>query len=300
MTPPQPRHDGDVVRLASAQVAVTMDPGRGAKITSLLDLASNREWLLQPTTAVTPAAGPGYGSVFTHTPLAGWDEMFPTVDACQLADGSQLPDHGEVWSRPWRTTEASAASARCEIDGVALDYRFSRQLEVSGPDITARYRAQTTRAEGIPVLWAAHPQFAVRPGTMLELPHGISVLDSRPEGSADEFRPLPVGSNGLDWREVAGPGDGVMIYARPDDRVGHVRLVDPDGTWLAMTWDTRHVPYFALWIDNRCYAPEPVVCPEPMSGYYDSLRRAADGQRALWLAARSSAEWTMRLTVGRT
>jgi galactose mutarotase-like enzyme len=297
MTAPPPPCDVDVVRLETAQVAVAMDASRGAKITSLRDLANNREWLLQ---AAAAAARPGYGSLFTQTPLAGWDEMFPTIDACRLGDGSELPDHGEVWSRPWRITSTSAASAGCEIDGVALDYRLSRQLAVSGPVLTVRYRAETTRAEGVPALWAAHPQFAVRPGTMLEFPPDISILDSRPEGSAGDFRPVPVGGAGLDWRAVAGPGEGVMLYARPEDRVDHIRIVDPDGAWLAMTWDTSHVPYFALWIDNRCYAHEPVICPEPMSGYYDSLRRAADGQRVLRLAAQSAAEWTMRLTVGRT
>jgi len=47
-----------------------------------------------------------YGAVFVDQDMSGWDEMFPTINACTYPApspyaGITLPDHGEVWVLPW-------------------------------------------------------------------------------------------------------------------------------------------------------------------------------------------------------
>ena len=79
-------------------------PGMGAKIVSLYDKRHGREWLVPPTERLF---GPvPYGVQFDAQDMSGWDEMFPTIDACAYPlpgayAGAALPDHGEVWPLPW-------------------------------------------------------------------------------------------------------------------------------------------------------------------------------------------------------
>jgi hypothetical protein len=91
----------------------------------------------------------------------------------------------------------------------------------------------------------------------------------------------------------------MMLYAAPDADVDRAVLVDPDGNWLEMAWDSRTIPYFAVWMDNGRYAPDPVVCPEPMTGYYDGLRRAQEASRVLSVGPDAPVQWHLNVTLGR-
>jgi hypothetical protein len=286
------------VTLRSSQISVEVDVARGAKITSLRSLPSEREWLLQSPTPT--GEEPCYGSVFTDIPLSGWDEMLPTVDACSYPGGGvELPDHGEAWSRPWRLVEQTSTSLTCAIDGVALDYHFRRRIRLDGPRLSMSYRLSTQRPDGLAALWAPHPQFRALPGTMLQLPGDVNRLDSRADGDTGAFRQVDIGSGGLDWRQVVPAGTGLMLYAEPDVRVSSAVLSDPDGSWLRMAWDSDAAPYFAVWMDHGRYAAEPVVCPEPMTGYYDSVELAERQGRVLRVPPTGPAEWNLEVTVGR-
>lgn len=295
--------------LRSSTLALEVDLAAGAKITSLRNVLSGREWLLQPAPPTSKRHRPSYGDIFTDAPLAGWDEMFPTVEACRYLDehadaeqtdsgAIELPDHGEVWSQPWRLHGHTETALTCAIEGNALDYQLQRTIEVSGNTARFHYSLGTRRAGGLAALWAPHPQFAVLPGTLLRLPPTVTRLDLVDEGASGPPRELPLPDHTLDWRDVAAPGSGAMLYADPDVRLGTARLVDPDGSWLQLSWDSGLIPYFALWVDNGLFGRSPVVCPEPMTGYYDSLRAAQARQRVLRLQQDSTIEWTLTVEVG--
>jgi hypothetical protein len=69
------------VTVQSASLRLIVDVARGAKIRSVENRCTGREWLLQsPERWPQP---PRYGMNFVDYELAGWDEMFPTVDACE-------------------------------------------------------------------------------------------------------------------------------------------------------------------------------------------------------------------------
>jgi len=290
-------HSSSTVVLRGSGIELSVDPSRGAKITSLRNVATGREWLLQDPDPRT--APPAYGDVFTDAGMSGWDEMFPTVDACRYpGEAVGLPDHGEVWSRPWRVLESTATSIVTEIDGYGLDYRLRRRIDVAGPRMTCHYRLTTSREQGLAALWAPHPQFAASAGTVLELP-SVDRVDTQLEGASDPFRSVDVPAGGLDVHAVVPNGQGMMLYADPEVRADRAVLVDPDGDWIEMAWDSRTIPYFAVWMDNGRYAPSPVVCPEPMSGYYDALLRAHDAERVLWVRPGVPVEWKLDVTVGR-
>ena len=85
-----------VYGLRSPSTEIRVAPELGAKILSLKNLETGREWMWRP---------PGLSRLFRNEPgdpferstLVGADECLPTVAPCRWK-GLDLPDHGEVWS----------------------------------------------------------------------------------------------------------------------------------------------------------------------------------------------------------
>ena len=80
-------------------IACAVLPELGAKILSLCDLRTRREWLW--TSDRLPLARHAYGvSYVEKADTGGWDECFPTVAACEYPlegqHGIELPDHGDL------------------------------------------------------------------------------------------------------------------------------------------------------------------------------------------------------------
>src|ERR1700685_2525321 len=82
--------------MQSRAIRVAVAPECGARVTSLVDLRTGREWLTQGEPASNPSIEARYG---LHE-AAGWDECFPTVSSCTIG-GEYFRDHGELWGKPW-------------------------------------------------------------------------------------------------------------------------------------------------------------------------------------------------------
>ena len=287
--------------LQSEQLRVEVAPCRGANITSLRHLDSSREWLLQDP--AVDRAPPAYGSRFTEAGMSGWDEMLPTVDECTYPAepflGAPLPDHGEVWAVGWETERVTAEALVCSVRGRVLPYLLRRELKVRGSTLSAEYSLFVEGQQPLGLLWAAHPQFVVGPGTVVTLPPHIEELTCVVEGAPGPLTRMSAPDEGLVCTDIVGGGTGMMLYARPDDTVAQAKLTDPDGAWLQMDWETADVPYFAIWMDNGLYAGSPVVCPEPMTGYYDSLRRAYESDRLAMIEPGKPIRWALHVTLGK-
>ena len=76
-------------------------PKLGCRVISLRNRRTGREWLVRPVGGLETNE---YASSF-GSGTQGWDEMFPTINVCRYPaypwEGTELPDHGEVWSIPW-------------------------------------------------------------------------------------------------------------------------------------------------------------------------------------------------------
>jgi hypothetical protein len=119
-------HGMPALVLESELLRVVVVPQLGAKLVSLFDRRNRYEWLIGPARPLRPVA---YGSPFVEQDMSGWDEMFPTIDACALpaAGGTQgpwLPDHGEVWALPWAVGAATEHSLQTAVDGLAVPYSW--------------------------------------------------------------------------------------------------------------------------------------------------------------------------------
>lgn len=256
-------------------------PGRGGKIVSLRDV-DGVEWLLGPPDPLPPPARPG--DDFEQAEMCGWDECAPTIDAGRLADGTELPDHGDLWTATWSVSEDGAT---LEAAGSVLPYGFRREVRPTATGLELHYRVTAERE--LPFLWAAHPQFLAPPGTMIEWPAGPDrVIDVYPEVGPE--RPWTAEAAMID---SVPPGTGRKVYLPPDQPVGAVVLRRPDGRALRLSWDPAVLPYLGLWYDRHAVARADVIAPEPSTGFYDSLAAAVERGRVATVTPERPLEWSL-------
>lgn len=284
----------EAVEYRAQDVIVVVLPGRGGKIASLQ--AFGHEWLAQPELPFGPL--PAAGDVFVEGDMCGWDECAPSVVACTLlggrdaATGTPLPDHGELWTVPWRVDPADLG--RTFARGPISRCTFARTVTLGpGPVVRLDYAVTSTDVD-TPFLWAAHPQ--------LRAPAGSHVfLDREPErvvdvDSGNDPRPQR-------WRrelaqiDTVAPGDSRKFYLEPTDQIGSAGLMLPDGSALTMRWDPVLVPYLGIWFDSSRFSREDVVAIEPSTGWYDSAARAVAEDHVLRIPAGGSAAWWLELAL---
>jgi galactose mutarotase-like enzyme len=137
-------------------LSIVIIPELGAKIVSLFDKRSQLEWLVGPGARRLKKVP--YGATFTEQDMSGWDEMFPTINACKYPGpgdrhGAALPDHGEVWSLPWTLDEVGEGRLTLSVSGQALPYRLTRTLEFSAADtVRLHYRVNNLGSTLMPYM----------------------------------------------------------------------------------------------------------------------------------------------------
>ena len=81
--------------LRSAVLEVVVVPDLGAKVVSLKNLCTGREWMYHPNNIHNLFQNKPNDD-FAKSPLVGWDECLPTIAPCTWR-GRSLPDHGEKY-----------------------------------------------------------------------------------------------------------------------------------------------------------------------------------------------------------
>jgi galactose mutarotase-like enzyme len=306
-------HNWPAWALENEALRVVIVPELGAKIVSVFDRQANYEWLVGPMRPLQPVA---YGASFVEQDMSGWDEMFPTIVACDYPapgpfQGRPLPDHGEVWSLPWTCEASESASLTCRVAGRALPYHLQRTARLAAAsELQLEYTVENTGAEPFHWLWAAHPQFTAEADTVIVLPEGVTevcnVVEAPPwgQGGAVYAWPNAITPDGARWQlDRVGPAsrhDCRKFYVPPDRPVSWGKLVNQRaGSSLRLAWPVEQLPYLGIWVDEGTYNAAPTAALEPANGFYDSLARAFNGGRAALLAPGQSHLWTLTVTVTR-
>ena len=128
-----------VVGLANSNLEIRTIPELGAKICSLINCRTGREWMW------IPPGGPKYfrnktGNCFPDGTLVGADECIPTLAECQWRD-LKLPDHGEVWTEAWVLDEEDLENKKVtvSIDMPISPLKFKRTLSLEAERVKFDY-----------------------------------------------------------------------------------------------------------------------------------------------------------------
>ncbi|MFV2062514.1 MAG: hypothetical protein ACC726_03250 [Chloroflexota bacterium] len=300
------------MRLSSDAVSVLLVPDVGARIVSLRDRRTGREWL---TTGAPPSAGELAGwaaedAAFDGRASFGWDECLPTVGVCaDPLDGGAEPlrDHGEQWGRKAPSSlDQSAAAIHTVWPASRWDYVFSRRLSLrDATTLLVEYRLDNTSSVAMPLLWSLHPCLRLEPGSRIELPSVDTVMVTAASGidlqaglASWPHADLVTTSSDADVPVVdlsrvrSGEGWATKLYAEAPTAV---RAVTPDGASLSIDWDRAFAPSLGIWLAYGGWpvegAPVEQLALEPTTSGHDDLAGALRDGAECVLQPGASLDW---------
>ncbi len=299
----------DLLTLENTALCVRMMPRMGGKLVSIVARSWDGEHeLLHPP--IHPYNTATSTSSFELSDAGGWDECLPSVGACTYG-GAEIPDHGDVWRRPWETVVKHDA-VLAHVSAYSAPLRFSRWMSLDGATMHLRYAVTNTGVHGVDFLWCAHPLFQVQEGDRIVLPE--TVHEVRVEGSSLAELPADLVSwphaqlnNGqrIDLSMV-GPRDGATsckLFAGPLDAgwCGLYRASLKLG--IVLRFDPGQTPYAGLWIshgawpENGGMQTQYTVALEPTTAPCDALDEAARRGQAQHLLPQAEFSWPLQLEV---
>jgi len=290
-------HGYDALVADNGRVRVVVVPVLGGKIASLVHLPTGREWLWHNPVLTPRKPEPGASYVVGHD-VGGFDECFPSVAATRHPDGpwegTEVPDHGEIWSRAWTADTRCADSAveiRLSTESERFPYRFARVLELrqDASFVSLAYEVTNISPHPFLFIWSSHPVFRIAPGMKLVVPLRTMRVYGSPQ---DRFGPL--------GREVPWPlvtdaegrrydlsvvpdhaaGFALKLWARAP-ATGVVALEDAAvGAGIRMRFDPAEDTHVGLWLNYGGWSGVPGADPyfnlaiEPCIGAQDDLALA--------------------------
>lgn len=278
-------HGFAVYVLNNNEIELAVVPELGAKIISLKNLRTGREWLWHPSEGLKLFTNQVRDD-FSISPLVGIDECFPTIEPCSW-QGRELPDHGEIWSVPW------------QVDGEAWDngvlktktrlsispFEFERTIELQGNEVRIAYRLHNLGANEESFLWAMHPLLRLEAGDELELP--------------DSTRELLNGEAWVDDVTSAIPDRNcAKMFARPvADSWAAIRNA-ARGDRLEFVWDSAENNTLGLWLTRGGWHGHHHLAIEPTNADGDSLADTAGRKNCGTVAGKGAVNWQLCLRVG--
>jgi hypothetical protein len=271
--------------LSNSEWEVAVVPQLGAKIISLKNLRTGREWMWHPHGGLKLFRNHA-GADFSISPLVGMDECLPTIAPCSW-QGRNLPDHGEVWNMSW---EVNAQAWQNGILETCVKLRvspleFKRTLDLQGNELILNYQLTNLSDAAESYVWAMHPLLRLQAGDQLQLPAST--------------RSLLNGAAWVDAVDSAVPeGRCAKVFARPVQE-GFARVCNQEtGDSLEFSWEPSENNTLGIWLTRGGWNGHHHFALEPTNGDDDALSMAAERNHCGVIPAGASAEWQVRLRAG--
>jgi len=275
----------EVYHLGNEEVELAVVPELGAKIISLKDLRTGREWMSHPPGGLKLFRN-NPGDDFSQSPLAGMDECLPTIAPCSWR-GRELPDHGEVWSAPWQVDAAAreAGSLKTSVRLKISPLEFHRTIELRGNEVQISYELVNRGTMAERFLWATHPLLRLQAGDRLELPASSRAL-----------------LNGADWLDAIAsavpPKKFAKVFAAPVSE-GLAAVCNPaSGDRLEFAWSPLENDTLGVWLTRGGWHGHHHFALEPTNAADDSLALAVERSHCGTVPARDSVGWQIQIRVG--
>jgi galactose mutarotase-like enzyme len=277
-----------VLQLENDWLSISLLPEVGAKIYDLIWKPTGRNFLWH-----NPRISPQKYAIeanFDNYWCGGWDEGFPTCDACEY-QGENYPNLGELRALHWNVISADREQdelvVRLNAFGPISPVRAEKTVTLAGQAPVVKINYEITNLGPAPVdfIWGTHPSLAVTPDMVLRIPArtGIVGLSSDQSlGAAGQRYAWPV------IETPVGPTD--MSRTRGIEAkmfCGHY-VTDLEAGWYAaedtktgegflLSFPLEKCPYLWLWLVYGGWRGYHHVIVEPWTSYPVHL---ADAVRA--------------------
>lgn len=164
-----------LLTIQNSRLKIDLLPKIGGKIVSIISKKTDRNYLLSKClpkySKSTQYITPTYGNAFNLRYAYGFDECFPTIKPCtyNYAGGTiSLPDHGELWSRPWEYNYKDN-TLTLSIKGEKLDYVFKKEIRLLHNRLIINYSLENISNTSFSYIWSPHPLLSVCEGDKILL-----------------------------------------------------------------------------------------------------------------------------------
>src|SRR5215472_5978039 len=267
-------------RLESELVSLSILAEPGAKVYDLVWKPTGRQVLWQ-NPRIRPQPFP-IDSNFDNYWCGGWDEGFPTCDACEH-NGESYPNLGELRSIRWvlNKLESRGEEAAAELFafGPITPVRAVKRVAVCGASVSVRYEVTNIGPLPFDFIWGSHPALAITDRTVLHIPAetGIVQLSSTPSLGApgQQYKWPMVGTT--DMTRVQSVSAGVFCghYATGLRAGGYSVEFRGEDLGLAVRFDREQCPWLWLWLVYGGWRGFHHVIIEPWTSYPVNLAEAA-------------------------
>lgn len=286
----------DELTLSNDLVALRVAPQFGARVTSLIDQRTGRDWLV-------PGDKEGSGAdsaAFLGAEARGWDECFPTVAPCSNENwGRTLRDHGDIWGRP---TECVAANNEITSTYTGDRFEFKRVLKLVGDTLEINYAIANTGSASFPYMWSQHCLLATTPADRIFI-NNIGPMTITGTGGMSGEVPTsfawPRLSDAHPDMGTVEPMDARWMFKAYAAANGAVEagVTGSNGT-ISFAFDGSQMPFLGLWLDYGAWpegAPVHQIAIEPTTAAADHLDGAISNGQVRHLAPGKTQNWTVAI-----
>lgn len=276
------------ITLENERLVIKVIPQSGGKIQSIYDKKKNKEFLYQAPGEEYIISG--YDDPFEKGECSGFDEMFPSIDACLYPDKPwedvKIPDHGEVWPLQW-DHEISGHDLKLKVCGMQFPYILYKKISFTGErKIRIEYRAENLSDSDFKFLWVAHPLFNCNEYTRILMPPCVKEIfnvnrDSSVLGGYGQIHRWPqtidLNGNIVDISKVnpRTRNKCEKYYALNKLEQGWCALHDTEsGDMVEFSFPEEKVPYLGVWVTEGGFNDQYNVAMEPCTGSFDNLQVA--------------------------
>jgi len=293
-----------VYTLGNEAIELSVVPGLGARLLSLKDVRTGRQWMDRPLGE--SLFKNQLGDDFTTSTFAGADECIPTIGACSWK-GRELPDHGEVWALAWEVCGEAWANGvlKTSIDLPQSPLSFSRSIRLEGEWLTLDYSVENRGKGPEAFLWALHPLLTLEIGDRLEIPNGVKTLRIEclegvlnPDLKTSGEWPSPF--EGVDLSRLEFNQEACMKFFVGPLKEGYSALANEvTGSRLEFHWSAEENPWLGVWLTRGAFKGFHHVAMEPTNGDGDQLREAVNnGSLTKPLLVGETRSWTLKMRLG--
>ena len=290
--------------LENDSLRATWLPSYGAKLASLIIKKQSGEHELLFQSDLLKLKIPSYGSIFSDYESSGFDECFPTIDACEL-NNKTMPDHGEVWAMPWHCQKHLDGSLTFSVFSKKFNYTFSKNIKIRNNCLKSKYQVELHESKcSLPFIWTPHALFRGSTTTKFIIPDYMdkiyNVCDGHGRlgqyGSVSRY-PVPANQTTLNLSTLEPKQANnceKYYFTKPLRENSKFGFYD-ENIQVMMEVDHKVVPYLAIWKNQGGYKEHYNFAIEPCTGIYDNTAQAHNNETCQRVEPNSTIHWSLNI-----